>query len=283
MPYSEAFGFIIDLENEDKNNVVDAVIAHEMGHQWWAHQEVSANMQGGTMLTESFSEYSSLMVMSEETSPLKMKDFVKYDMDRYLSGRSSETIKELPLYKVENQGYIHYGKGAVILYALQDYIGKEKVNNALRNFLDEYRYSTPYPTSLDFLRYLEPEVPDSLSYLIDDWFKEITLYDNRLTNASVETLANGKFKVTMDIEAYKIKADTIGNETRVDINDWIDIGIYADTEESDLILEKRVKFKESNFQLTFEVDRQPIKAAIDPRRILIERVYTDNVKRLEEQ
>ncbi|MFT6970209.1 MAG: ABC-2 type transport system permease protein [Roseivirga sp.] len=283
MPYSEAFGFIIDLENEDKNNVVDAVIAHEMGHQWWAHQEVSANMQGGTMLTESFSEYSSLMVMSEETSPLKMKDFVKYDMDRYLTGRSSETVKELPLYKVENQGYIHYGKGAVILYALQDYIGKEKVNNALRNFLDEYRYSTPYPTSLDFLRYLEPEVPDSLSYLINDWFKEITLYDNRLTNASVETLANGKFKVTMDIEAYKIKADTIGNETRVDINDWIDIGIYADTEESDLILEKRVKFKESNFQLTFEVDRQPLKAAIDPRRILIERVYTDNVKRLEEQ
>ncbi|MGK0489768.1 MAG: hypothetical protein ACJAXB_002969, partial [Candidatus Endobugula sp.] len=33
----------------------------------------------------------------------------------------------------------------------------------------------------------------------------------------------------------------------------------------------------------FEVDRQPVKAAIDPRRILIERVYTDNVKRLEEQ
>ncbi|WP_339608235.1 M1 family aminopeptidase [uncultured Roseivirga sp.] len=283
MPYSEAFGFIINLENEDKNNVVDAVIAHEMGHQWWAHQEVSANMQGGTMLTESFSEYSSLMVMSEETSPLKMKDFVKYDMDRYLSGRSAETVKELPLYKVENQGYIHYGKGAVILYALQDYIGKEKVNNALRNFLDEYRYSTPYPTSLDFLRYLEPEVPDSLNYLIDDWFKEITLYDNRLTNASVEKLTNGKFKVTMDIEAYKIKADTVGNETRVDLNDWIDIGIYADSEESDLILEKRVKFNESNFQLTFEVDRQPLRAAIDPRRILIERVYTDNVKRLEEK
>jgi len=35
MPYSESFGFIINLEGEDKNNVIDAVIAHEMAHQYW--------------------------------------------------------------------------------------------------------------------------------------------------------------------------------------------------------------------------------------------------------
>ncbi|MEJ2113885.1 MAG: hypothetical protein P8X62_09420, partial [Flavobacteriaceae bacterium] len=37
MPYSEAIGFIINLEDEEDNNIVDAVIAHEMAHQWWAH------------------------------------------------------------------------------------------------------------------------------------------------------------------------------------------------------------------------------------------------------
>lgn len=283
MPYSEGFGFIINLENEDDNNVIDAVIAHEMGHQWWAHQEVSANMQGGTMLTESFSEYSSLMVMKQETDPLKMKDFLKYDMNRYLAGRSGETLKELPLYKVENQSYIHYGKGSVILYALQDYIGEDKVNNAMRNFLEEFRYSTPYPTSLDFLKHLEPEVPDSLQYLLTDWFKEITLYDNRLKEARVESLDNGKFRVTLDIEAYKIKADTIGTEVRVPLDDWIDVGLYADADESELILQKRVKFNQKDMKLSFEVDQAPVKAAIDPRRILIERIYTDNVKRVEEE
>lgn len=282
MPYSEGFGFIINLENENDNNVVDAVIAHEMAHQWWAHQEVSASMQGGTMLTESFSEYSALMVMKKETSPLKMKDFLKYDMNRYLSGRSSETEKELPLFKVENQSYIHYGKGSVILYALQDYIGEDKVNNALKNFLDEFKYSTPYPTSLDFLSYLEPEVPDSLQYLLDDWFKEITLYDNRLKEAKVQSLDNGKYRVTLDIESYKLKADTLGNETRVPIGDWIDVGLYADADETELIMEQRVRFDSDAIQLTFEVDKEPVKAAIDPRRILIERIYTDNVKRIEE-
>ena len=83
---------------------------------------------------------------------------------------------DIMLYKVENQMHIHYGKGSVILYALQDYIGEDKVNTAMRHFLEEYKYrKPPYPNSLDFLRHLEPQVPDSLKYLINDWFKEITL------------------------------------------------------------------------------------------------------------
>ena len=49
------FGFVIDLEDEEKNNVIDAVIAHEIAHQWWAHQLVGANMQG-THFKESFSD-----------------------------------------------------------------------------------------------------------------------------------------------------------------------------------------------------------------------------------
>lgn len=283
MPYSEAFGFIINLEDTSKNNVIDAVIAHEMAHQWWAHQEVGATMQGGTMLTESFAEYSSLMVMKQEKDDLGMKEFLKYDFNRYLRGRSSERKKELPLYKVENQGYIHYGKGSLILYALQDYIGEEKVNNALRNFLAEFRYKAPpYPTSRDFLTHLEKEIPDSLSYLIDDWFKEITLYDLRLESANYEKKENGKYKVEMDLMARKLRADTIGNETEIKMNDWVDIGFYKNSSEDDLMWVERVQLKSDEQTLTFELDSLPVKAAIDPKRLLIERIIEDNVKKLEE-
>ena len=281
MPYSESFGFIVNLEDSTDNNVIDAVVSHEMAHQWWAHQVVGATMQGATMFSESFAEYSSLMVMKKEVNndPIQMRKFLKYDYDRYLRGRAFEQKKELPLYKVENQQYIHYGKGSVILYALQDYIGEKKVNNAMKSFLDEYRYAKPpYPTSLDFLRHLEPQVPDSLKYLIDDWFKEITLYDYRLKEANYKKLTNGKYEVTMDIEAYKLKADTIGKETNVDVNDWADIGVFADTDEKELMFYKRVKFDKEKMNFTFEVDSLPVKAAIDPRRILIERNIKDNVK-----
>ena len=283
MPYSESFGYIIDLEDETENNVIDAVIAHEMAHQWWAHQECGASMQGGTMLTESFAEYSSLMVMKQTKDDLGMKDFLKYDFNRYLRGRSRERKKELPLYKVENQSYIHYGKGSVILYALQDYIGEEKVNSALRNFLNEFKYKEPpYPTSLDFIRHLEKEIPDSLQYLIDDWFKEITLYDFRLENADYTAIDNGKYKVNFEIEAKKLRADTIGNETEIQLNDWVDIGVFKDSDEEELLAIKRVKFTGGNQNFSLVVDTIPAKAAIDPKRLLIERVYKDNFKPIKE-
>ena len=280
MPYSESIGFVINLEDETGNNVVDAVIAHEMGHQWWAHQVIGVNMQGSTMMSESFSEYSSLMTIKNITeNPMKMREFLKYDHDRYLRGRSGEREKELPLYKVENQGYIHYGKGSLILYALQDYIGEDKVNLAMKNFLEEYRYKKPpYPTSLDFLRHLEPQVPDSLKYLVNDWFKEITLYDNRLKEANYKKLDNGKYEVTLEIESAKIKSDSLGNETRTGINDWIDVGFFMDNAEENLYQQKRLKFNKEETIYTVELDSLPVKAAIDPRHILIDRVYKDNIK-----
>ena len=279
MPYSEAFGFVIDLEDEEQNNIIDAVIAHEMAHQWWAHQVVGADMQGGTMMSESFSEYSALMTMKHiAKTPMKMREFLKYDHDRYLRGRALESEKELPLYKVENQSYIHYGKGSVILYALQDYIGEDKVNAALKSFLEAYKYKTPYPTSLDFLDHLTPQVPDSLHYLIDDWFKEITLYDNRLLSATARPLDNGKYAIDLEIEARKIKADSLGKEQEVTLNEWIDVGLFADADEELLMHQKRVKFTDTKSVVTLTVDSLPVKAAIDPRHILIDRVFNDNTK-----
>lgn len=279
MPYSEAIGFVTNLEDEEGNNIIDAVIAHEMAHQWWAHQVVGANMQGGTMMSESFAEYSSLMTMKKmNDDPMKMREFQKYNHDRYLSGRSQEVEKEVPLYKVENQGHIHYGKGSLILYALQDYIGETKVNLAMKNYLEEYKHvGPPYSSSLDFLRYLEPQVPDTLKYLINDWFKEITLYDNRVKEASCKKLDNGKYELTMKVESVKMRADTMGNETKFPMNDWVDIGVL-DGDEKKLIYQKRVKIDQPEMAFTFTLDTIPAKAAIDPRRLLIDRVYDDNVK-----
>jgi aminopeptidase N len=280
MPYSESFGFVVNLEDEKENNVIDAVIAHEMAHQWWAHQIVGANMQGATMLSESFAEYSALMTMkSISKTPMKMREFLKYDHNRYLRGRGTEIEAEQPLYKVENQSYIHYGKGAIILYALQDYIGEEKVNRAMKGFLEEYKYQPPpYPTSLDFMKYLENEVPDSLQYLLTDWIKEITLYDNRMKSAAYTPLENGKFKINLEIECHKIRADSLGNETKIAIHDWIDIGIFTDEDEEKLLYQKRVLIDQEQMSFTFEVDSLPMRAAIDPRMLLIDRVYDDNIK-----
>ena len=55
--------------------------------------------------------------------------------------------------KVENQQYIHYRKGSLVMYALKDYIGEDTVNAALKKFLTATRRfkRPPYTTSHDFM------------------------------------------------------------------------------------------------------------------------------------
>ncbi|WP_298512004.1 M1 family aminopeptidase [uncultured Kordia sp.] len=280
MPYTEGGGFITNLSDVEDYNIIYSTIAHEIAHQYWAHQVIGANVQGATMLSESFAEYSALMVMKKELKDsIKMKKLLAYDFERYLKGRSAESGEEKPLYTVEDQGYIHYGKGSLVLYALQEYIGEEKVNEALRNFLKAYAYKeVPYPTTLDFIRYLEPQIPADLEYVLTDWFKKVTLYDYSIKEARYKAKPNKKYEVTMTIKAMKFAIDTTGKPQEVAQNDWVEIGVYADNEEKELLFVKRVLITEKEMNFTFEVAEIPAKAAIDPKRLLIERVIDDNVK-----
>ena len=56
--------------------------------------------------------------------------------------------------------------------------------------------------------------------------------------------------------------------------------MFSDADEEKLIYQKRIKIDEPKMTFSFEVDSLPIKAAIDPRRLLIDRVYDDNIKNI---
>ena len=135
-----------------------------------------------------------------------MYEFLKYEMDAYLQGRGKESSKELPLMLVENQAYIHYNKGSVILYALREYIGEESLNCVMKEFAETFSFKEPpYPSSTDFITLLESEVPDSLSYLVDDFFKKIVLYNNKISDASFVNMDNGQIEVNFIAEVEKFE------------------------------------------------------------------------------
>ena len=134
VPFSEGIGFIQKISDPDKDlDMPFYVTAHEVAHQWWGHQIPEARVKGNAMLSETQAQYSTLMVMKHAIRPELMQKFLKYEMDKYLSGRAMERKKEQPMALTEGQSYIHYNKGSVIMFALQDYIGENKVNTALHN------------------------------------------------------------------------------------------------------------------------------------------------------
>jgi ABC-2 type transport system permease protein len=291
IPYSEAIGFIARLE-KDKEEPIDYpfyVTAHEVAHQWWAHQVIGADVQGCTLMSESLSQYSALMVMEKEYGQEQMRRFLKYELDSYLRARGGELIEEMPLQLVENQGYIHYNKGSVVTYGLRDYIGENALNRALSRYLGMYKFQhPPYTNSLEFMNELAKEVPKDKQTLLDDMFRNITLYENHAETATSSRRSDGKYVVTFQAKAKKLRADGKGVETEIPINDWVDIGVFGEekksgkTEKKVLYLQKH-EITGHDVNLEIIVGEKPLRAGIDPYNKLVDRNSDDNLIDVKEQ
>jgi len=282
IPFSESIGFIARVRPEDPKDVDYPyyVTAHEVAHQWWAHQVMGAYMQGSTLLVETLSQYSALMVMKKKYGPEMMGRFLRYELDGYLSGRATERERELPLVRVENQGYIHYRKGSLVMYLLQDLVGEDVVNAALKRFLEKYKYQgPPYPSADLLVEELRASVPAEYAYLIKDLFEEITLYENRAVKAVSRQREDGKYEVTLTAFARKVRADGEGREEEIPMDDFVEIGLVDEDGKALQVERKKLGPGEQTFTLV--ADAQPAKAGIDPLFKLIDRQPKDNVVRVE--
>ena len=286
VPYSESIGFVADLRDKEKIDYVFYVTAHEIAHQWWAHQVIGANVQGSTMLSESLAQYSALMVMEKEYGAQKMRKFLKYELDRYLSSRAGELIEELPLALVENQQYIHYRKGSLVFYALRDVIGENALNAVLKRFLEDKGYQKPpYTTTREFLTYLRDGTDPKFHPLIEDLFEKIVFFDNRAVEVGAVKRDDGKYLVTLKLHSEKFEADGKGKETGVPLRDEVDVGIFArpaggkEDQETVLYLGKHA-LSDTETTLEIVVDEEPYEAGIDPYNKLIDRDSEDNRKRV---
>ena len=290
IPYSEAIGFVADLRDEHAIDSVFYVTAHELAHQWWGHQVAGAQMQGMTVIVETLAQYSALMVMEREYGPDKMRRFLRYELDRYLQSRGSELIEELPLIYSENQQYIHYQKGSLVMYALQDAIGEDRVNLALRNFLAKWAYgSGPFPTAKDLVSEFRAVALAEHQDLISDLFEAITLYDLAVGGVEVreETGPEGEplWRTVIDASAKKFYADGEGAETEASVGVWVDVGAFPDSEDEledyqlPAPLSMQKYFLDGETTTIEIVTRQPPhRVGVDPYNKLIDRNPEDNLK-----
>ncbi len=281
IPFSEGLGFIMDIDSKRDIDVPFFVTAHEVAHQWWGHLICAADVKGKTMLVESLAEYTALMVMLKEYGEEQAGKFIKYEADRYMLMRATEKKKEPPLYLVDDEQYLSYQKGCLAFYNIQDNIGEDSLSAALSRFITDYQYKeAPYPTSIDLLRYIKEIVPDSLQYMVTDWFETITLYSNRTDSVQYKEMDNGKYLVQINTTSKKYQADSLGKQEALDLNDWLEIGVYSDFEskKDSLIYLEKVLVTDKNSTFEVVVDSKPSKAGIDPLNKQIDRNLLDNTK-----
>jgi ABC-2 type transport system permease protein len=281
IPFSESIGFIahVDPTNDEDIDYPYYVTAHEVAHQWWAHQVIGAKVQGSSLPVETLAQYTALMVMKQRYGKEKMRRFLKYELQGYLRGRGAERKKEVPLLRVENQPYIHYQKGSLVMYALQDAIGEAAVNRALARYVRAASVKEPpYPNARLLLSLLRKETPPEYQELLSDLFETITLFDNRAVSAAARDVGGGRWEVTLSVSAKKLRADALGVEQEVPMDQLVDIGVLDEKDEPLLLEKRRVKSGTQDFVVS--VSGRPAKAGIDPLNILIDRVPDDNVIRV---
>jgi hypothetical protein len=278
VPYSEEIGFISRLAKPEDIDLPWFVTAHELAHQWWGHQVVGGYEKGSNMMSESLAEYSALRVMQHQYGDDHMRRFLKHELDGYLRGRTGEVRHEPPLVLVQSEGYVWYQKGSLVFYALSDAIGEDKLNAALREFLDKWKFTgPPYPDTRDLVASLRKQTPPELQYMITDMFETITLYDNKAVSAKVQPTADHKYKVTLVVDARKMRANGDGAETQIPIHDLIDVGVFKGMKDSEQPLHtEKVWITAPRTTLTFIVNEPPTRAAIDPYSKLIDRNPEDN-------
>lgn len=301
IPYSEV-NFILDIDDTATGglNLPFLGAAHELAHQWWGHQVLPADVLGAKMITESLAEYISLKVLEHEYGKAKLRLFLEKARDIYLNGRANDAGGEPPLMYNSGlrQSHIAYQKGALVFYALSDFIGEENLNRALKTYVEKVRFQKPpYTTSLEMVEYLRAATPDSLQYLITDLFETVTFYDNKMLAAQSTRRADGKYQIEIEFVVSKYRVDEKGaklySESKKDflaassdrangqlqslpLADYLEIGVFDESGEDHELYLKKHKVVQIQNRLSFVVARQPSFAAIDPFNKMIETNARDN-------
>ncbi len=257
------------------------ILAHEVAHQWWGLARLTpAYVEGAGVLIEGLSVYSGMQVLEKNYGDGHLQKFVNYLHSSYALPRSLASANLLQA----NEEFLYYKKGGLAMYTLSKYIGKEKVNSALRNLLlKRTTGELPVPTTLDLYRELQIITPDSLNYLLNDLFEENTYWRLKTKQFSAEQTKEGIWEVKLKVQAQKITVDSTGEETEVKMNDWLEIGIYEEGKglnEPLYLKMHRVKSGEQEINVT--VPRKPLSGGIDPNYLMIDLRHDDNIKIIEE-
>jgi ABC-2 type transport system permease protein len=289
IPYSETYGFIADFRDPQTLDHVSAATAHELAHQYWAHQVTGADMEGSSLLTETLAQYSAMMMVRRHRGEHRMRPYLRFTRASYFGGRAAGGY-EPPLVRVETQNWLSYQKGLLAMYLLQVRMGEDRVNRALRSLLRRYGFrGAPYPRSLDLVAALRAEArTDEEQDLITDLFERVILYDLKVTGPTAVRRPDGRWDVTVPVEAKKYSVDARGGETETALAERIEVGLFTAEPgldafgAKDVIVMERRPIRPGKQVLRFVTDRRPTHAGIDPYNYYIDRNANDNVLPLAE-
>ncbi|HEX8905166.1 MAG TPA: ABC transporter permease, partial [Longimicrobiaceae bacterium] len=218
--YTEGFSRFDPAADPRGLDLPFAVVAHEMAHEWGVPY---AFAEGAPLITESFAWYSAMGVVERTYGREHLRRLMRF----FRQPSPIPPIRQsVPLLRAMDP-YAAYRKGPFALFALSEYMGRDRVDLAFRRLMEKHRAGAA--TSLDLYRELQAVTPDSLRYLLHDLFAANTFWELKTERATARQTAGGAWEVTLRVRARKVTVDPAGRETEVAMDEWVPVGVFAPT------------------------------------------------------
>ena len=114
---------------------------------------------------------------------------------------------------MENQPYLHYSKGSLVMYGIKESIGEQALNLALKGFLEANAFvGPPYAISHELIDRMRPMVSPEREGQFTDALETITLFDNRVTDVACHETAGGTYAMDVQVVTRKSESHELHNE-----------------------------------------------------------------------
>jgi len=155
---------------ELKDETPDALIAHELAHQWWGDM-IGYKDWEHMWLSESFATHAEYLYELHDLSADEAA-WTLYELKAaYLREARTKFIRPIVTNKWNRPNEMFdrhtYEKGGVVLNMFRELVGEEVFGNILREFLETHAYSNA--TTDDFLDTVQQVTGDTYSWFFDQW------------------------------------------------------------------------------------------------------------------
>lgn len=186
---------VISSGNPEGLNLLDQVITHEVGHNWfqsilgsnerahaWMDEGINSYYEGRTMdakygADRSFlSDPSKLGPFSLILRPVGSHELNLHSLNM-LVHKNQDLPNNLPAsdYIYNANMVVHYQKGALMMAALESYLGREKFDKAMQAYFQTWKFRHPGPD--DFIAVVEQSVGEDLNWFFDPWLNSTSYPD----------------------------------------------------------------------------------------------------------
>jgi hypothetical protein len=177
----------------DGLRIVELVIIHEFGHNFWYHL-LASNEFEESWLDEGVNSYTETRIMQAaygEGSAINLfgikVDDQQYQRLSYVPNSDFDpTIRKAwEFYSGGSYGINSYAKPATLLYTLENYLGTETMLKCMREYANRWRFM--HPTTKDFIQVFNEASGQNL-----DWFFDQALYSRARLDYSVASISSNE-------------------------------------------------------------------------------------------